>query len=64
MKSEKADSKEITSTMNTTEATETEVSAKARRRTFTKKYKLRILEKVDRCVGTGEMGQVDLILYR
>ena len=44
--------------MNTTEASETEVSAKAKRRAFTKEYKLRILEKADRCVGSGEIGKL------
>jgi len=36
----------------------TEVSAKAERRRFTKEYKLEILEKVDRCAGAGEIGQL------
>lgn len=58
MKGEEADSKEMTTIMNTTEASETEVSAKAKRRTFTKEYKLRILEKADRCVGSGEVGKL------
>ena len=37
---------------------ETEVSAQAGRRRFTKEYKLEILEKVDRCAGSGEIGQL------
>ena len=48
----------MTTTMNTTPTPETEVSAKAKRRTFTKEYKLRILEKTDRCTGSGEIGKL------
>jgi transposase len=35
----------------------TEVSAEPRRRTFSKEYKLRILEKADEC-GPGEVGEL------
>ena len=44
--------------MNTSQAAETEVSARARRRTFTKDYKLGILENADRCAGSGELGKL------
>jgi transposase-like protein len=37
-------------------AQETEVSAKAKRRRFTAKEKLRILKKADACTRTGELG--------
>ncbi len=45
-------------TMNTTEAPATEVPATATRRTFTKEYKLRVLERADRCTGGGEVGKL------
>ena len=45
-------------TTNTSPSPETEVSAKAKRRTFTKEYKLGILEKADRCTGSGEVGKL------
>lgn len=35
-----------------------EVSEKARRRTFTAAYKLRILEKADQCTQPGELGSL------
>ncbi len=34
----------------------TEVSSKARRRTFTAEYKLRIIQEVDACKGSGQIG--------
>ncbi len=49
---------EMLTTMNTTPAPETEVSAKATRRTFTKHYKLGILDQADRCTGSGEIGKL------
>ena len=45
-------------TKNATVNPETEVPAKATRRTFTKEYKLSILEKADRCTGPGEIGRL------
>ena len=48
----------MTTTMNATPIPETEVSAKAKRRAFTKEYKLGILEKADRCAGSGEIGKL------
>ena len=45
-------------TMNTIEAPATEVPATATRRTFTKEYKLRVLERADRCTGGGEVGKL------
>lgn len=48
----------MTTTMNKTQTPETEVSAKGKRRTFTKEYKLRILERAEQCVGAGEMGKL------
>jgi transposase len=47
-----------TITKKTTSNRETEVSAKATRRTFTKEYKLEILEKADRCSSPGEIGEL------
>lgn len=47
--------------MKTTSAiaiSETEVTAKAKRRRFTKEYKLDILERVDRCSNSGEIGKL------
>jgi transposase-like protein len=38
------------------ERSETEVSAKAKRRRFTAEYKVRILREADGCTQTGEMG--------
>ena len=35
-----------------------EVQPKSRRRRFTAKYKLRILEEVDRCSQPGEIGSI------
>ena len=35
-----------------------EVLAKPKRRRFTAEYRLRILEEVDRCTGSGEVGQL------
>ena len=43
---------------NTASGQEVEVTAIARRRTFTKEYKLRILERADRCAGSGEVGRL------
>lgn len=39
-------------------ALETEVSAKARRRTFTTAYKLSILDELDRCKKPGDVGAI------
>lgn len=36
----------------------TEVTEKATRRTFTKEYKISILERADRCTGPGEIGRL------
>ena len=36
----------------------TEVTEKATRRTFTKEYKVSILERADRCSGPGELGKL------
>jgi transposase-like protein len=44
--------------MNTVSGQESEVTATARRRSFTKEYKLRILDRADRCVGSGEVGRL------
>lgn len=38
------------------ERRETEVPEKAKRRTFTKKYKIRILSEADRCTKPGQIG--------
>jgi transposase len=35
---------------------ETEITERARRRRFTKEYKLRVLEEAERCTQTGEIG--------
>ena len=48
----------MTTTKNPRPSPETEVSAKATRRSFTKEYKLSILEKADRCTGSGEIGKL------
>lgn len=48
----------MTTTKKTTSSRETEVSAKTTRRTFTKEYKLEILEKADRCSSPGEIGEL------
>ena len=45
-------------TISADRAPETEVPAKAKRRRFTKEYKLGILEKADRCVISGEIGKL------
>ena len=37
---------------------ETEVSAKAKRRTFTKEYKLEILKRAESATGSGEIGML------
>ena len=37
---------------------ETEVNSKAKRRRFSKEYKLDILEKTDRCSDSGEIGKL------
>ena len=47
-----------TQTLNADQTPETEVPAKAKRRRFTKEYKLEILEKADRCVVSGEIGKL------
>jgi len=44
-------------TIQTTQASETEIPEKASRRRFTKEYKLRILEATDRC-DAGEVGKL------
>ncbi len=47
--------------MNHTDVTaisEVEVSAKPRRRSFTKEYKLSILERADRCSSSGDIGKL------
>jgi transposase len=44
--------------MNATSAPETQVSAKATRRNFSKEYKLKILERADRCTSPGEIGKL------
>ncbi len=49
---------EMLTTMNRNPTPETEVSAKATRRTFTKEYKLGILDQADRCTGSGEIGKL------
>ena len=36
----------------------TEVESKAKRRCFTKEYKLSILERADRCSGPGDVGKL------
>jgi transposase len=36
----------------------TEVESKAKRRRFSKEYKLSILERADRCSGNGEVGKL------
>lgn len=43
---------------------ETEVMAKAKRRTFTAEYKKHILEQADRAVASGEVGAVGALLRR
>ena len=48
----------MTNIMKKTQAAETEVSAKAKRRTFTTEYKLGLLEKADGCTGSGELGKL------
>ena len=48
----------MNTTMNTLLVAETEVPATAKRRTFTKEYKLKTLEKADRCAGSGEVGRL------
>jgi len=48
----------MNTTMEAVSGSETEVPATAKRRTFTKEYKLRILEKADRCAGSGETGRL------
>lgn len=52
----------MTTTKKKTKAPETEVLAKGKRRTFTKEYKLRILERADQCVGEG--GEIGKLLRR
>lgn len=43
---------------NETTISETEVSAKPRRRSFTKEYKLSILERADQCTSSGDIGEL------
>ena len=43
---------------------ETEVTQKAKRRTFTAEYKKSILEKADRAVASGEKGALGALLRR
>jgi transposase len=43
---------------------ETEVTEKAKRRTFTAEYKKKILEQVDRALASGEKGAVGALLRR
>ncbi len=45
-------------TTNVTAISETEVSSKPRRRSFTKEYKLSILERTDRCSSSGDIGKL------
>jgi len=45
-----------TTTKSTTTPTPTEVTSKAKRRTFTTEYKRRILSEADACKRSGEMG--------
>jgi transposase-like protein len=47
-----------TMTIEASQSRETEVPAKAVRRTFTKEYKLGILEKADRCRISGGIGKL------
>ena len=46
------------------QVTETEVMAKAKRRSFTAEYKKRILEEADRALASGETGAVGALLRR
>jgi transposase len=48
----------MTTTKKKTQAPEMEVLAKGKRRTFTKEYKLRILERADQCEAAGEIGKL------
>jgi transposase len=48
----------MTTTKKKTQAPETEVLAKGKRRTYTKEYKLRILERADQCEAAGEIGKL------
>lgn len=43
---------------NVAAISETEVSSKPRRRSFTKEYKLSILERADRCSSAGDIGKL------
>ena len=45
-------------TNNVTAISETEVSSKPRRRSFTREYKLSILERADRCSSSGDIGKL------
>jgi len=45
-------------TMNGNVISETEVTPKARRRSFTKEYKLSILERAEGCSSSGEIGKL------
>ena len=47
-----------TMTIEASQSRETEVPAKAVSRTFTKEYKLGILEKADRCRISGGIGKL------
>ncbi len=44
--------------MQSSQAPKVEVQVGAKRRTFTKEYKLAILERADRCVVSGEVGKL------
>ena len=48
----------ITSMKSANQTPETEVAAKATRRTFSKEYKVGVLEKAERCTEPGEIGQL------
>ena len=45
-------------TSNPSEIANTEVAPKVTRRSFTKEYKLGILEQADRCQSTGDIGRM------
>ena len=48
----------MTTTTNVMEKAQLEVSPKATRRRFGKEYKLKILEKADKCSDAGEIGKL------
>ena len=45
-------------TTNSMAISETEIESKTRRRSFSKEYKLDILERTDRCSDSGEIGKL------